>query len=151
MAERRQNWPGKRILFVILLLFVQAGLIWYGRVYNPAITLQQCLADPERYDSARIEVATEAVITAISDDGFMLRQMGKEIKVVGHSPDLRAGEFVSLTGIYHKEGWIESDKIHVAKKRRVKIAASLLPVLVVLVLFGKKFTFNLRRFEFTPR
>ena len=77
MAERRQNWPGKRILFVILLLFVQAGLIWYGRVYNPAITLQQCLADPERYDSARIEVATEAVITAISSDGFMLRQMVK--------------------------------------------------------------------------
>jgi hypothetical protein len=151
MAERRQNWPSKRILFVILLLSGQVGLIWYGKAYNPAITLQQCLAAPERYDSARIEVATEAVIAAISDDGFILRQMGKEIKVIGHGPDLRAGEFVSLTGIFHKEGWIEADKIHVAKKRRAKIAASLLPIIVVLVLFVKKFTFNLCRFEFTPR
>ena len=60
-----------RFFRIILYLTLMAGMIWYGRHYNPFLTLAMCLAEPEKYHGACIEVANETIVfdfTAVKTD-----------------------------------------------------------------------------------
>ena len=138
----------KRILFAVSSLLLMIWLSWYGKENDPTITLQMCLKEPRRYDNAIIEVGTEATVDSLTKDGFILKQMGKKIKVVGSDKDLKTGEYISLLAVFHNEGWLELKKIHVAKNRRLKILTSLLPVLLVFYFFFRHYRFHCQTFEF---
>ncbi len=145
------SWPPQRILTVFGLLILIAGLLWYGKVKNPTVTLQMCLAAPERYNGSLIEVGAEATVAQVIEDGFILRQMGKRVKVVGTVNSLQVGEFVGLLAVFHQPGWLELKKIHVAKNRRAKIWFSVIPLIIVFFLCARQYRIDLSRFEFAER
>lgn len=130
---------------------ILAGLIWYGKTYYPGITLSLCLTDPERYDGQFVEVGNGAIVQDISSNGFIIKQMGKQIKVQGNSENVIAGKYIYLYAIFHSPGWLEAKKIHVADKRQMKIWISILPIVVILFYFFKTFRFNLKNCKFTER
>jgi hypothetical protein len=142
--------PDRRI-FIFFYFCVLVALVWYGKVFNPAVTLQMCLNNPEKYDGTLIEVGDEARIVDISDAWFTIEQMGKIVRVVGSHKELRPHEYISLQGIFHREGWIGLTKVYVAVMRRYKILISIVPVIIILILFIRSFRFDGRRCHFTER
>jgi len=147
----RTSWSPRRILTVFGLLILIVGLLWYGKAKNPTITLQMCLAAPQRYDGSLIEVGTEATVAQVIEDGFILRQMGKLVKVVGKANDLQVGEFVGLLAVFHRPGLLELKKIHVAKNRRTKIWVSVIPLVMVLLFCIRQYRVDFRRLGLTER
>jgi hypothetical protein len=133
------------------LLLLLASLLWYGKVYNPEITLQMCLASPERHDGAMINIGTEVTVAEVLPDGFVIRQMGRTIKVMGNAPGLGIGEFISLQAVFHRPGWLELKALHVARNRRAKIWTSVIPMALILGFFFHRYRFDWRRFEFRER
>ncbi|MBN1997698.1 hypothetical protein JW935_09110 [candidate division KSB1 bacterium] len=141
----------KRPVRIILYLSVMLGLFIYGKVKNPAVTLQMCLNNPQKYDGCEIKVGGEAKVAELTRDGFTIVQMGRKVPVKGCVPNLKPNEFVNMWVIFHKDGWLELQEIYVAVQRRSKIYLSVLPVLLITGLFLYYFKFNLRQIEICER
>lgn len=138
-----------RWLQFILLLFLLIFLSWYGAKNNPWTTLKDAQANPDVYDGRLINLFIFPRITALYADGFQIKQVdGLSIRVFGDTTGLRTGEFVGLQAIYHHEGFLTATRATVAKNRKYKIVLSLIPVVFVLLLFGKFYRFNVRKFQF---
>ncbi|NIA30166.1 MAG: hypothetical protein GWP06_09675 [Actinobacteria bacterium] len=146
-----KEWTFFRIMQVLVLALVLLALSLYGKYFDPTITLQMCLQNPQKYDGALIEIGTETTVREILADGFTIEQMGKVVKVVGKTDNIFPNEFVSLQVVFHKGPWLELKKSHIAKYRRVKIAVSVIPVLFVFVLFFREYKFRFRKFKFVER
>lgn len=140
-----------RLFRILLLTFLLAILIWYGHTFYPAVTLQMCLANPELHDGSTIVVGNEATIQEIYDDGFLIEQMGKKVRVISSEQNVRLGEFVILKAVFHKPNLLEALEVRIAKKRRAKIWLSVIPALLVVAYFMKRFRFNVRQFYFEER
>ena len=110
-----------------------------------------CLKEPERYDGTVISVGTEATVAETLPNGFILQQMGRRIPVYGTVPDVAENEFVNILARFHQEGFLELEKIYIAKYRRLKIIASILPVFLVVFLFFKTYRFDFRSYQFFER
>ncbi|MBN1542670.1 hypothetical protein JW992_11040 [candidate division KSB1 bacterium] len=137
---------GIRIIGLTIALF---ALTLYGRYASPFITLEECLAEPERCDGIVITVGGETVVHELMAEGFTIRRMGRITRVVGATDGVHPGEYVQLVGVFHQPGWLEAEKIYVAQYRRAKIWSSLLPVIGVLVFFIVHW--RLRAGRFQPR
>jgi hypothetical protein len=141
----------RRFARVAVLLMALVALIWYGAAHNPTVTLAMCLAEPERYDGRRIEVANETVVQDILDHGFTIRYLGKTILVKGETAGVKKGEFLSLIAVFHKEGWLELEKFHIAIYRRWKIWVSVLPVILFAFMFVRRYRFDFGRMLWQER
>ncbi len=141
----------KRLFYILALTILLVALSIYGKISNPEILLSMCLAEPERYDGSVVSVGTEATMAEKLPNGFILQQMGRRIPVYGTVPDIAENEFVNIVARFHKEGYLELYQLYVAKHRRLKIAASVLPVFLVIFLFFKSYCFDLGRFQFEER
>lgn len=130
---------------------VLLGLVVYGKMANPAVTLQMCLRQPSRYDGQVIQVGAEATVVAIRQDGFVIRQMGKTIPVIGGNEGIVIGDFVSLIATFHSTGFLELHESYVARYRRLKILVSILPVLLIGYLFFKRYKFSVKQGLFYSR
>jgi len=104
--------------------------------------LDDCIADPARYDGAVVFSPHEATAGKIVGGGFLLRWQGREMPVRGNAPDLAAGEYVAVRGIFHREGYIEALSIHVGRYRRTKMLVSVFGAAIVLSLLWKNFRWN---------
>ena len=141
-------WRGIRIGVYVLVLL---GMIWYGKAYNPAISLQTCLQHPERFDGRRIEVATEVTVVQTWPESLLVRQMGKEVKVIGSPGDAAPGDYVSLVALFRAPARLELEMLHPAKGRRAKIIWSALPPLVLAGFWLRSYRFDPRRFYWQER
>lgn len=141
----------QRVLYIFALVLILLGLSIYGKISNPDITLGMCLEEPERFDGVVIVVGMEATVAEITPNGFILQQMGRRIPVIGNASGIAENDFVNVLVRFHKQGYLELEKIYIAKHRRFKIAASVLPVLIIAVLFFKTFYFDFARFQFYMR
>jgi len=146
-----KGWTFFRILKVLVLALVLLALSLYGKFFDPTITLQMCLQNPQKYDGALIEIGTETTVKEILADGFTIEQMGKVVKVAGKTENISPNKFVSLQVVFHKGPWLELKKSHIAKYRRLKIAVSVIPALFIFFLFLREYTFRFKRFEFIER
>ncbi len=140
-----------RFFRIAILLFLLAFLMWYGNAFNPAVTLQMCLENPELYDGTIIVVGNEATVSTIHDNGFSIRQMGSEVRVLSMERDVALNEFVVLKAVFHKPDRLEAKEVRIAKKRRAKIWLSVIPTILIAVYFFKRFQFNWRYFYFKER
>lgn len=145
------SWAAARLLTAMFLAAAMLFLLWFGKTHNPAITLQMCLADPQTFDNTLIKVGAETIVARVTEDGFVIRQMGAEIPVRGANQGIKPGEFIYLLAVFHQPGWLELKRLHIAKFRRAKIAVSILPIPLIAFLFLKKYRFSWRRFEFVER
>ena len=135
----------KRSAMISLLFISLVGLSIYGERFNPFVTLRKCVSDPEKYDGSRISVGTEATVANILPNGFVLKQMNLKIPVYGQVENIAVNEFVNVVAIFHKDGYLELCDIYVAKKRRAKIITSIIPVIVIMILFFKQYRFDFKR------
>jgi len=149
--NRLTNVFSKRWVVIPALLFFLIYLMWYGFQNAPSITLRMCLENPALYDGCNIGIGNEATIAQLIPGGFLIKQMGKTMRVYGDSQNASAGDFVQLRAIFHEEGYLELVHFHVAKKRRVKIFVSLVPTLLILIIFFKRFKFDWRQILFYER
>lgn len=151
LRVRLINKKAYRFLRIAIYLVILAGLMYYGRFYNPTLTLNDCLQQPEKYDGAYLELANELTVRAVYPDSFLIHQAGHIVKVVGHAPAIGVNDFIALKAVFHKAGWLELVGVRVAEQRRAKIWISVLPVLLVLYLFFRQFRFNVAGFYFERR
>jgi len=137
---------------VIALSFVVILFCIYNH-NRPATTLNyhECLLDPNKYDGSELIVKNEAIIGEIFEDKFEILQNNKKIMVRGATESLKSNEFVSLRATFHKEGYLTVKEIHVHRYRRLKIAISILPVMIVGWIFFRKYKFNSKKMVFTER
>ncbi len=144
---------GRQYRFVVLPVYFIAMilLIVYGKKYNPAVTLEMCLTRPDRYDGRTIDIGTEITVDKIFQDGFTIKQFDHIVMVKGQAGNMEPGDFITLSAVFHKEGWLEFKSCHVAKRRRFKIVVSVFPALFVIYLFFKSFSFDFKRFVFVER
>lgn len=141
----------KRWILTFGLLFVLGGLLWYGYRNNPSLSLEMCLRDPLRYDREEIGVGTEAKVVEILPDGFLLKEMGRTIRVKGDPQNASPGDFVRLRAVFHRQGYLELKHLYIAKGRRFKIYISIVAALLILFLVLRTYRFDWRRMFFTER
>ncbi|NLP12386.1 hypothetical protein GX408_18445 [bacterium] len=132
-----------RFFRIALYLTLMTGLIWYGRQYNPFLTLAMCLAEPEKYHGARIEVANETIVQQVFGDCFTVCYLGRTVTVIGDTTGVRPNEFISMIAVFDRSGYLHLEAKHIALHRRWKIWVSVLPVLFFLALFLHRYRLNL--------
>jgi hypothetical protein len=144
-------WSFSRTAKVIVCLLLMLGLLAYGKLFNPAVTLEMCLEDPERFDGKLIGVGMEATVVELLSEGFIIREMGKTIKVIGTAEDIKPGDYITISAVFHKEGWLDLKASYVATYRRLKMVVSLFPALLIIASFFIKYRFDFVQFEFCER
>jgi len=115
------------------------------------MTLQMCLDDPLKYDGMEIGVGTEAKVIQLLPDGFIVREAGRTFRVKGNPQDASLGDFVRMSAVFHKEGYLELKHLQVAKGRYIKIVVSIAPALLVLFLLFRTYRFDLCRMLFKEK
>lgn len=141
-----------RFIIICLLIGITIGLSYYSSHFNPWLTLDECIQNPDQNDGCMVNSFREPMICQLFNDGFILRQShGPSIRILCDTTNLTVGEYIGLKGIFHKEGYIEATAIQIAENRRYKIWLSTLPVLVIGFLFFKYFHFNLKIFQIELR
>jgi len=144
-------WSSGRIIRVVIYAIILLFLIWYGHENNPAITLDRCMADPEKYDGISLTVGNEVKVYLVSEDGFVIQQLNRRMPVRGKVKELTPGTRVTISAIFHKEGWLELQDIHIVKHREAKIWLSIIPVALIAFLFFRYFRFHPKHFQFERR
>ncbi|MEW5766338.1 MAG: hypothetical protein AB1797_01755 [bacterium] len=133
-----------------------SGLIVLGCLYGwqarPKCEtwFQDGLAEPERFDGKEVVAFTKKV-KFLRKDGFQLKDGKDEIPVRGQIPGLKEGDYLSLTAIFHREGYLELKRFHIHHGRQLKRVVSLPPFLLILILFFKQYHFDWKRKVFVPR
>lgn len=136
------EWHLKRLLRIFLYTVCLVSLVIFGYRNNPAITLQMCLENPEKYDGRQIEIGNEIIVYSVTQFGFIIEQMDNLIEVRGETTGIEPLEYISLKAVFHSGPWLELKDYHVAKRRRTKVYISLFPALFVVVYFFTKVKFT---------
>ena len=130
------------VFFILLLLL--AGLSYYGTFNPPWLKLTTCLENPEKYDGSLVTYFSEPRIQKVTDSGFILRTTSGTIPVLSDTAGLRQGEYIGLTAVYHKAGYLTATRWIISKNRRYKIILSIIPVGLVAFLFFRYFRWTRR-------
>jgi hypothetical protein len=101
---------------------------------RPYPHLKEVLANPQKYHDKPLRLIVECSIAAVTPEGFVLRQMDAEIAAQTPEKNLQAGDYVVVEGVLRAPAILEVTRLRVAHKRRLKMAISLAPVLVVVFL-----------------
>jgi len=144
MRTERLDSGRTRWILIFELLLSLVVLIWYGYRFNPRVTLQMCLEDPLRYDGMVIGVGAEAKVIQLLPDGFVVKEVGRTLRVKGNPQDASLGDFVRMRAVFHKEGYLELKRLQVAKGKYTKIVVSIAPALLVLFLLFRTYKFDWR-------
>jgi hypothetical protein len=120
-----------RLFRVLMLLVLELFLLVYGYITFPFITLNDCLEAPKQYDGRTVQVGAGSTVYALSDTGFVIEYLNRLIPVRGNTPPLTPGEFITVRGVFHQEGWVELKKYRILHNRHEKIWFSLIPVIGV--------------------
>ena len=131
-----------RLSAAIVLVLLIALLCAYGGLREPWVTIDGCLADPAAHDGATVYSPHESVIGRVMEGGFILSWGGREIPVRGNARYLKAGTYVGVRGIFHREGYIEARAIHVGRFRRLKMLASMAGAAVVFAMLWRGFRWD---------
>lgn len=145
------NQNTARLIRITIYIVMLVGLLIYGKISNPAVTLKMCFQNPEKYDGKTLFLGSAITIKTILHDGFEINQFDRVVKVKGAATGIAAGDYISLIAIFHREGWLELVDYHVAEKRRYKILVSLLPVALALFFFCRSFTINWKTLKIRER
>jgi len=101
---------------------------------NPYATLPEILAAPDTFDGRHVEGFGEATVSRAVPGGFVLVSKGVELHVLADAPVAAPGTYVAVAGTFRAPNRLEARAVHFARGRRIKMAVSLLPLGVLLVL-----------------
>jgi len=141
-----------RLISIIILLIIISMLCMYTGITHPWLNIKECLEHPEKYDGKLITEYWEPQIGTIYSDGFQLKQLhAPSIRVICDTSGLKTGKYVGMKAYFKKQGYLVAEKAIVADKREYKIWISVIPVLIILVLFIRCYNFNIKKFQFELR
>jgi hypothetical protein len=119
---------------------------------HPWISYRECVKDPARYRGRVIEAFREPMIGPVSADGFTLLQRGeKPVFVHADTTGLKSGEYTGLRAVLLEDGTLKAEIAVTAYRRREKMIFSLIPAVLIVLLFGARFRFNFRSLIFERR
>lgn len=144
MAKR---WKKFTVLAVVTVV-----LCMRSAIFHPWLSLNTCMARPSAFDGRRVALFHEPKIAMVFGDGFLLSQKkGPSIRVFCDTTGLIHGEFVGITAVFHKEGYLDGAVTHVVMLRREKIAVSIVPAVAVCFFFSLRFRWNGRECRLEPK
>ena len=114
---------------IIVSLSAVLGLCLYAHNHPPVQTLQEILQNQQQFTGRHIELYVETIADSVASDGFLLRQGQATIWVRGRPSDLEPRDFVTVDGVLQPDGSLALRRIYVAKRRRWKMAISVLALI----------------------
>ncbi|MFC2092076.1 hypothetical protein ACFLTD_04815 [Elusimicrobiota bacterium] len=145
----RSRWIKLSVSCLVLVIF---GIYSQAMYQRKVVDIEKCLASPLVYDKKLIEIKHDAVVAGIKDDGFSIYVRGNMVHAVYDGTDDSwkdsLGEYISIRAVFHKEGYVEADAYHIHKQRRLKMAFSIIPVLIICFIFFKYYRFDLNNMCF---
>lgn len=136
------SWNIKRLLRIVLYTTCLGAMVFYGNRNNPAVTLQMCFDNPDKYDGTQIEIGNEIIVYSVTQFGFVIKQMDNLVEVRGETNDVEPLEYIVMKAVFHKGPWLELKDYHVAKRRRAKVYISVFPVIFIIAYFFAKVKFT---------
>lgn len=140
-----------RPLRMIMLAALLLALVLYGKRHDPNVTVAMCLDEPERFDGRLIEIGREVTLEQSWPDSFRIRQMGFTAVIHGDAAAARPGDYLHFLATFTAPDCFELERLYVASGRRSKIAWSLLPVVVLGLLWWRQYRFSFSRFFWQER
>jgi hypothetical protein len=137
-----ESWNIKRLLRIVLYTICLVSLVIYGYRNNPAVTLQMCLDNPDKYNGTQIEIGNEIIVYSVTQFGFVIKQMDNLVEVRGETKDVEPHEYIVLKAVFQKGPWLELKDYHVAKRRRAKVYISVFPVIFIFAYFLTRVKFT---------
>ncbi|HSE85709.1 MAG TPA: hypothetical protein VLJ79_05775 [Candidatus Binatia bacterium] len=131
-----------RLIFYCLALL---GLCVYSALAGPQqITTVRAVQENSAWFHGReLRLNSQIRISQLLDDGFVIEQRRAKMHVrtlekqglTNMQNSLQVGDFVSLRGRWHSDGYLLLEDLHIQKIRLGRISLSSLTVLGLLVLF----------------
>jgi len=109
---------------------------------RPYPNLAEVINSAEKFNGRQIAIIVECRVGEVTPDGFVLKQMNVEVLARTLEKNFRSGDDVVVEGIFQSPVTLEVTRMHIASKRRVKMAISVVPVIVVMVLVFKNVGFD---------
>jgi len=144
------KYRAKKIIalsFVIILFCIHS----HKNRPEMALKFSECLLNPKQYNGRELIIKNEAKTGEIFKDKFEILQGNDKIMVIGAIESLKKNEYVTLRATFHKEGYLTVKDMHVHKYRRLKIAISMITIILVGWIFFRKYRFNLGQMVFIER
>jgi hypothetical protein len=124
----------------------------YGALRHPWLSFRECAKHPQKCIGREVQSFQEPRIGQVTANGFVLTQRdAKSVFVVTDTAGLKPGEFVGLKAVFHGPDTLVAKALHVASRRREKMAFSLLPAAAVVALFLRHFRVNRKTREIEPK
>jgi hypothetical protein len=136
---------------LLILILVLLCLYSYRESKRIYIDLGICLANADHFDGREIVVENYVYVSSVSKDRFAIEQEGSRIPVMGAPEELAPGDEIALRAIFHREGYLTLQEMHIKKLRTIKIIISLVAALFVAGLFLIRYRFTLNGFQFVER
>jgi hypothetical protein len=131
-----------RILIGLVLLMLLCAWANYSCPYPE---LAEILGNPQKFAGQRVAVFIEAKIVERTADGFILAQRGHRLRVLANLKEVPPlGEFAAVEGVFQPPAHLQAEAIHLAQGRRWKMAVSVIPVLLLVVLLPLALRFDRR-------
>lgn len=141
---------GLSILILVLMGLLNAYVLYIG---YPMLT--EYVKDPEKYDLNVVKMYNDAVVVDAEENGFTINYYGliMPVKYNGNPviDKTMKNQRLSIRAIFHKEGYLEANKVHIHKYRYVKVYTSLFAVLMIFIVFISNYKFNVSKFTFEER
>jgi len=138
-------------IFLLILILVVLCLYSFREGKRIYIDLGICLANADRFDGREIVLEDYVYVSSVSKGRFAIEQEGSRIPVMGASDELAPGDEIALRAIFHREGYLTLQELHIKKLRTIKIIISLAAAVFVAVLFFKRYRFTLKDLQFVER
>lgn len=104
---------------------------------RPYPNLAEVLDSAEKFNGRQIALIVECRVGEVTPDGFILKQMNAEVLARTLEKNFRSGDDVVIEGNFYAPATLEVKRMHVSSNRRVKMAISVVPVIVVVLLVYK--------------
>ena len=104
---------------------------------RPYPNLAEVINNAEKFNGRQIAIIVECRVGEATPDGFILKQMNAGVLARTLEKNFRSGDDVVVEGIFYAPATLEVTRMHVASNRRVKMAISVVPVIVVVLLVYK--------------
>ncbi|MDZ7289198.1 MAG: hypothetical protein ONB44_11655 [candidate division KSB1 bacterium] len=137
-----------RILIGLALLVLLGAWANYSCPYPD---LAEILANPKKFAGQRVAIFIEARIVEQTEDGFILMQRGKRLRVHCEVKEAPVGEYVAVAGIFDPPDHLRADGLRLARDRRWKMSISVVPLLLLIILLPLALRFDHQTRTFTLR
>ncbi len=142
-----------RYIKISLLILILSVLCLYSyreskKIY---IDLEMCLANAGQFDGKEIILESYVSVSSVLKDRFEIEQEGKKILVMGTPEGLSPGDEIAIRAVFHREGYLLLQEMHIKKLRTIKIIISLAAALFLIWLFFSRYRFTLKDFQFVER